>query len=200
MKKQTTETAVKKGFGIKAAVIAAAAVAAVAIPLGLYFMRDIDNDPMSAKNVICEGGDTDKADYDENLVTAYFELVRYNDEYKTCTVVSEANGLVSFALPENSRDIFARYERVPSGLTLSVTWSGSIMEIYPAALDHITRVEVMKVEARPDFMGEHYDKLLDSCRQTGGEVDLQAEVDKISGLTDPEREALVWFLSCEIYD
>lgn len=202
MKKNDTSAAVKKGFIIRAAAVITAAAIAVGVPLVLYFMHGRDKADMPPRDVICEDGDpidTDKADDTENGVTAYFELVQYNEEYGSCYVVSEAYGLISLALPENSRDIFAGYERVPSGLTLSVTWSGAVMESYPGQLDSIERVSVMKTEPRPDFMSEHYDALLEACRQLGENADIQAEVDKIYGLTDREREALIWLISCEIF-
>ncbi len=120
--------------------------------------------------------------------TAEFELVQLSPSGKTGYVLHDTYGLTSFSLKDGS------LEQMPAGTMLRISWSGRIAEIYPSILEgvtSVTRADNLANPDRPDFVTENLSALVEACR---GKDDYSAELDKLTGLTTREKEALMWLV------
>lgn len=133
-----------------------------------------------------------RADKDE--MTAEFELVQLRPGGKSGYVIHDNFGLTSFFLKDGS------LEEMPAGTMLRISWSGRIAEIYPSVLEGVTSVTLannLANPSRPDFVTDNLPALIEACR---GKDDYSAEIDKLTGLTSREKEALGWLVGNALYE
>ena len=133
-----------------------------------------------------------RADKDE--MTAEFELVQLRPGGKSGYVIHDNFGLTSFSLKDGS------LEEMPAGTMLRISWSGRIAELYPSILEGVTSVTLannLANPSRPDFVTDNLPALVEACR---GKDDYSAEIDKLTGLTSREKEALGWLVGNALYE
>ncbi len=132
------------------------------------------------------------------------EIVRYDPEYHSALAVgTESGSLFTFSL-NSARLVDASGQELPddclnAGTLVMLTGPGYRLESYPAQYPGVTEVRV--TGARPDFIALHYDAVSSQIAAADAEdaqAFLHTAVDALSELTEGEKEALAYELSCAL--
>ncbi|MBQ8967478.1 RNA polymerase sigma factor [Ruminococcus sp.] len=122
-------------------------------------------------------------------LTAEYELVQYNKDSGEC-LAADSYSLYNFTVPDEFKAQFDSYERVPSGLSVTVTFELPILETYPAQLNNISSVTLG--EGREDFVEKYLDMAIaDYLSSDGAQAD-PLEGPEYSELNEAERRGINW--------
>ena len=132
------------------------------------------------------------------------EIVRYDPGYHSALAVgAESGSLFTFSL-NGARlvDISGQTlsaDCLTTGTLVMLTGPGYRLESYPAQYPGVTEVRV--TGARPDFIALHYDAVFSQIAAADAEdapALLRTAADSLPELTDGEKEALSYELSCAL--